>query len=57
MIVRNLVKIMIQLKRKIGDIRVEPTYTTSKLPKHWHSQCKPLNCTRLQWWRVITQQY
>ena len=37
-IVRNLVKIMIQLKRKIGAIRAEPTqrntyFMTSKLPK------------------------
>ena len=35
---KNLVKIMIQLKRKIGVIRVEPTqrntyFTISKLPK------------------------
>ena len=37
-IVRNLVKITIQLKRKIGVINVEPTqrntyFTISKLPK------------------------
>ena len=37
-IVRNIVKITIQLKRKIGVIRVEPTqrntyFTISKLPK------------------------
>ena len=37
-IVRNLVKTMIQLKRKIGAIRVEPTqrntyFRTLKLPK------------------------
>ena len=37
-IVRNLVKITIQLKREIGAIRVEPTqrntyFTISKLPK------------------------
>ena len=37
-IIRNLVKIMIQLKRKIGVIHVEPTqrnayFMTSKLPK------------------------
>ena len=42
-IVRDLVKITIQLKRKIGVIRVEPTqkntyFMTSKLPKiHAHT--------------------